>query len=64
VVAGELTRWYVLNAGPRGDVAFNFAGGVIKKNNMIIIVIILVTITVLTQNRIMWFPFHPGQEMR
>lgn len=35
VVTGELTRWYVLNAGPRGDVAFNFAGGLINKDNMI-----------------------------
>ena len=29
---GELTRWYVINAGPRGNVAFNFAGGLINEN--------------------------------
>lgn len=29
VVAGELTRWYVVNAGPRGAVAFNFGAGII-----------------------------------
>lgn len=31
---GELTRWYVINAGPRGDVAFNFAGGLIDENHI------------------------------
>lgn len=29
VEAGELTRWYVVNAGPRGHVAFNFGAGII-----------------------------------
>ena len=29
---GGLTRWYVINAGPRGNVAFNFAGGLINEN--------------------------------
>ena len=32
VKPGELTRWYVINAGPRGNVAFNFAGGLINEN--------------------------------
>jgi nitrite reductase (NO-forming) len=27
--AGELTRWYVVNSGPRGHVAFNFGAGMI-----------------------------------
>jgi FtsP/CotA-like multicopper oxidase with cupredoxin domain len=31
VESGELTRWYVINAGPRGNVAFNFAGGLINE---------------------------------
>ena len=31
---GELTRWYVINAGPRGNVAFNFAGGLINENSI------------------------------
>jgi nitrite reductase (NO-forming) len=31
VKPGELTRWYVINAGPRGNVAFNFAGGLINE---------------------------------
>lgn len=31
VEPGELTRWYVINAGPRGNVAFNFAGGLINE---------------------------------
>ena len=26
---GELTRWYVVNAGPRGHLSFNFAAGMI-----------------------------------
>jgi nitrite reductase (NO-forming) len=30
VKPGELTRWYIVNAGPRGYVAFNFAGGMIN----------------------------------
>jgi nitrite reductase (NO-forming) len=34
VKPGELTRWYVINAGPRGDVAFNFAGGLINENSV------------------------------
>jgi nitrite reductase (NO-forming) len=29
VKPGELTRWYVVNAGPRGDVAFSFLRGMI-----------------------------------
>lgn len=29
VKAGELTRWYIVNAGPRGHVAFNFGSGMI-----------------------------------
>jgi nitrite reductase (NO-forming) len=33
VTPGELTRWYVINAGPRGYVAFNFAGGLINENS-------------------------------
>ena len=35
VKPGELTRWYVINAGPRGNVAFNFAGGLINENSVI-----------------------------
>jgi nitrite reductase (NO-forming) len=34
VTPGELTRWYVINAGPRGYVAFNFAGGLINANSV------------------------------
>ncbi|MEM3159834.1 MAG: multicopper oxidase domain-containing protein [Nitrososphaera sp.] len=30
VKAGELTRWYIVNAGPRGHVAFNFGAGIIN----------------------------------
>lgn len=26
---GELTRWYIFNAGPRNDIAFNFGAGMI-----------------------------------
>jgi nitrite reductase (NO-forming) len=29
VEAGELTRWYIVNAGPRGHLAFNFGAGII-----------------------------------
>jgi nitrite reductase (NO-forming) len=29
VKPGELTRWYIVNGGPRGDVAFNFIGGML-----------------------------------
>ncbi|HEY7108224.1 MAG TPA: multicopper oxidase domain-containing protein [Nitrososphaeraceae archaeon] len=32
VKTGELTRWYVVNAGPRDYLAFNFAGGLINNN--------------------------------
>lgn len=31
VKAGELTRWYLFNAGPRNNIAFNFGGGLIKE---------------------------------
>ena len=34
VEPGELTRWYVINAGPRGYIAFNFAGGLINENSI------------------------------
>jgi hypothetical protein len=30
VKPGELTRWYIVNAGPRGYLAFNFASGMIN----------------------------------
>ena len=30
VKPGELTRWYIVNAGPRGNVAFNFVSGMIN----------------------------------
>ncbi len=30
VKPGELTRWYIVNAGPRGYLSFNFASGMIK----------------------------------
>ena len=30
VKPGELTRWYIVNAGPRGYIAFNFASGMIN----------------------------------
>lgn len=30
VKPGELTRWYIVNAGPRGHLSFNFASGMIK----------------------------------
>jgi nitrite reductase (NO-forming) len=30
VKPGELTRWYIINAGPRGHIAFNFASGMIN----------------------------------
>jgi nitrite reductase (NO-forming) len=29
VKPGELTRWYIVNAGPRGHLSFNFVGGMI-----------------------------------
>ncbi len=31
VKVGELTRWYIINAGPRNEITFNFAGGMIDK---------------------------------
>ncbi|MFB5600044.1 MAG: multicopper oxidase domain-containing protein [Nitrososphaeraceae archaeon] len=31
VKTGELTRWYIINAGPRNEITFNFAGGMIDK---------------------------------
>ena len=34
VKPGELTRWYVVNAGPRDYLAFNFAGGLINNNSI------------------------------
>ena len=34
VRSGELTRWYVVNAGPRDYLAFNFAGGLIDNNSI------------------------------
>ncbi len=34
VEPGELTRWHVINAGPRGYIAFNFAGGLINENSI------------------------------
>lgn len=36
VKPGELTRWYIVNAGPRGYVAFNFAGGMIDVKNSLV----------------------------
>lgn len=30
VKPGELTRWYIVNAGPRGYLSFNFASGMIR----------------------------------
>lgn len=32
---GELTRWYIVNAGPRGHVTFNFAAGMINVKSSI-----------------------------
>ena len=29
VKPGELTRWYIVNAGPRGHLSFDFVGGMI-----------------------------------
>ncbi len=31
VKTGELTRWYIFNAGPRNYIAFNFGAGMVKK---------------------------------
>jgi hypothetical protein len=31
VQVGELTRWYVINAGPRNEMTFNFSGGMVDK---------------------------------
>lgn len=31
VKVGELTRWYIINAGPRNEITFNFAGGMIDR---------------------------------
>jgi nitrite reductase (NO-forming) len=31
VKVGELTRWYLYNAGPRDDIAFNFGAGLVKE---------------------------------
>lgn len=28
---GELTRWYLFNAGPRNNIAFNFGAGLVKE---------------------------------
>ncbi|MDR4510292.1 MAG: multicopper oxidase domain-containing protein [Nitrososphaeraceae archaeon] len=33
VKTGELTRWYIINAGPRNGITFNFAGGMIDNSN-------------------------------
>jgi len=33
VKTGELTRWHIINAGPRNEITFNFAGGMIDKIN-------------------------------
>jgi hypothetical protein len=30
VKTGELTRWYLFNAGPRNSIAFNFGSGLLK----------------------------------
>ena len=30
VKPGELTRWYIINAGPRGYISFNFASDMIR----------------------------------
>lgn len=39
VRADELTRWYLFNAGPRNNVAFNFGAGLVKEainsNNLV-----------------------------
>ena len=36
VKPGELTRWYIVNAGPRGHLSFNFVGGmIITDSNML-----------------------------
>jgi nitrite reductase (NO-forming) len=29
VKPGELTRWYIVNSGPRGHLSFNIVGGMI-----------------------------------
>ncbi|HEY6755770.1 MAG TPA: multicopper oxidase domain-containing protein [Nitrososphaera sp.] len=31
VKTGELTRWYLFNAGPRNNIAFNFGAGLVKE---------------------------------
>ena len=31
VKTGELTRWYLFNAGPRNNIAFNFGAGMVKE---------------------------------
>jgi nitrite reductase (NO-forming) len=31
VKAGELTRWYIFNAGPRNSIAFNFGAALVKE---------------------------------
>jgi nitrite reductase (NO-forming) len=31
VKVGELTRWYLYNAGPRDDIAFNFGAGLVRE---------------------------------
>ena len=31
VKVGELVRWYIINAVLRGEITFNFAGGMIQK---------------------------------
>jgi nitrite reductase (NO-forming) len=31
VKVGELTRWYLFNAGPRNDITFNFGAGLVKE---------------------------------
>lgn len=36
VTAGELTRWYIINAGPRGYLAFNFGAGTIDVKDALV----------------------------
>lgn len=31
VTTGELSRWYLFNAGPRNNIAFNFGAGLVKE---------------------------------
>ena len=56
VKPGELTRWYIVNAGPRGYLSFNFASGMIRTMHYNTIVLILITTLITNQQPIQLLP--------